>query len=303
MKPENAAATIAPVLVELLRHASVEITAGSPRAIAHLHDQFDPGSEVFVNFLPDGDYRTVVDTAVALRRAGFQAVPHIAARTITGAPALADFLSRLRGDAAVDQVLLIAGDRTKPAGPYSSTLDVLAAGLIEAHGMRTVGIVGLPEGNDAMTEDARDAAFAAKCAAARKTGLDLFIVTQFCFAAKPILAWLGRTASAGIGAPVRIGVAGPATVATLIKFGVRCGVGDSLHALRARPNTVGGLLGQMGPDDLLGDLAAGLALRPDNRVTGIHFFPFGGLAQTGEFIARTLAKLYGDIAPAGTAAG
>jgi methylenetetrahydrofolate reductase (NADPH) len=102
---------------------------------------------------------------------------------------------------------------------------------------------------------------------------------------------------------VRIGVAGPASIATLVRFGMRCGIGNSLRAVRARPNTVGRLLGKAGPEDLFADFAAGLAAAPDSRVAGIHFFPFGGVAESGEFIARTLARLYQEIAPAGSAAG
>jgi methylenetetrahydrofolate reductase (NADPH) len=104
--------------------------------------------------------------------------------------------------------------------------------------------------------------------------------------------------SKGIDTPVQIGVAGPATVATLIKFGLRCGIGNSLRAIRGRTNLVGGLLGESGPEALLHDVAAGLLTAPDDRITGVHFFPFGGIARTGDFVAATLSRLYREIAPA-----
>jgi methylenetetrahydrofolate reductase (NADPH) len=96
---------------------------------------------------------------------------------------------------------------------------------------------------------------------------------------------------------VEVGVAGPATVATLVKFGLRCGIGTSFRAIRNRTNLVGGLLGESGPEGLLRDLAAGLAAAPALGVTGIHFFPFGGVARTGDFIAVTLSRLYASIQP------
>jgi len=299
MTTETRAAAVAPLLVELLNHASLEIAAGNERAIAALHEQFDPGTEVFINFLPDGDYHVVGETAVRVRRAGFNPVPHIVARSIADRPALADFLSHLAGEAGVERVLLVAGDRPRPAGAFASTMDVLATGLLQGQSIKAVGVAGHPEGHPTIGGAAIDAALMAKRDAVAKAGLDLFIVTQFAFEAQPILDWLARTRLAGIDAPIRIGVAGPATVATLVKFGMRCGIGNSLRAVRMRTNTVGRLLGNSGPEDLLADLAAGLAAKPDDRVAGIHFFPFGGIAQTSDFVARTLSQLYRDIAPAG----
>ena len=289
-----------PELVALLSRASIEIAAGHPRTMDTLHDQFDPGTEVFVNFTPSGDYPAVAETAAQLRRAGFNPVAHIAARGLASAAALTDFLSRLSGEAGVDRVLLISGDRNPALGPFNSSMDLLRTGLFEKHGVRFVGIAGQPEGHPKVASAVLDAALQEKCAHAVAAGLAPFIVTQFCFEARPILEWLGRIRRAGIDAPVRLGVAGPATVATLIKFGERCGVGDSLKAIRARTNLAGGSLGISGPEDLLRDLATGLAAFPGHGVSGVHFFPFGGVAKTGDFIARTLARLYGDITPGGT---
>jgi methylenetetrahydrofolate reductase (NADPH) len=285
----------AAILVDLLNHASIEIAAGSARALAALHDQFDPGTEVFVNFIPGGDWRVVADTAAALRRGGFHPVPHIPARSIPDARALADFLARLTGDAAVDRVLVIAGDGAAPAGPYASSFDVIATGLLAQSGVRSVGVAGHPEGHPTIGDAALDTALLAKQDAAARAGLELFIVTQFCFEATPVLGWLARVRRAGVAAPVRVGVAGPATVATLVRFGMRCGIGNSLRAVRMRPNAVGRLLGKSGPEDLFAELGAGLAAMPGHGVGAIHFFPFGGIADTGEFVARTLARLYRDV--------
>jgi len=46
-----------------------------------------------VTFLPGDNYRHNVETAAALRRAGFNPVPHIAAREMPSREALSDFLS------------------------------------------------------------------------------------------------------------------------------------------------------------------------------------------------------------------
>ncbi len=96
-------------LISQLASASVEISSHGHQ-LPELKDQFAVGTEVTITFLPGDNYHHNVETASALRRAGFDPVPHIAAREIASHKALDDFLARLRGEADVRRVLLIAGD-------------------------------------------------------------------------------------------------------------------------------------------------------------------------------------------------
>ena len=52
----------------------------------------------------------VVAHAKAIRAAGFEPVPHLAARKFASREALAGLLAGLNGEASVKQVLMIAGD-------------------------------------------------------------------------------------------------------------------------------------------------------------------------------------------------
>lgn len=283
-------------LIGLLHEASVEVT---PRAATPaLRDLYDPGTEVFVSFLPGGDWRAVAATAAELRRQGFCPVPHVAARALAGRDDLDAFLRRLAGEAGVDRALVIAGDTERPRGAFAGALDALASGLFEAHGIRRIGLAGYPEGHPKLSDEALMTALRAKLAWAREAGVEPFVVTQFCFAATPVLDWLAATRAAGIAAPVRIGVAGPASVATLVRYALRCGIGASLRAVQTRTNMIGRLLSDAGPDDLLRELATALAAAPDPRVTGIHFFPFGGPGKTSDWIAAALTRLYAQITEA-----
>jgi methylenetetrahydrofolate reductase (NADPH) len=279
------------VLAKLLSGASIEVSPGNLRAVAALRNRFAPGTEVFINFLPDTEHRVVVETASALWAANYEPVPHIVARAMPNASVLGEFLARLAGEAKVERVLLIAGDWPKPAGPFSESLNVIESGLLQKHGIRSVGLAGHPEGHPSVEARILEAALAAKNKSAAAAGLNPFVVTQFGFEAAPIFAWLARIRALGVDAPVRIGVAGPASIATLVKYSMRCGVGNSLRVLKSRPNMVGGLLGKAGPDELLQDLANGLASGGDARVEKVHFFPFGGVGDTGDFVARTLGAL------------
>src|SRR6201986_1577514 len=107
-------------LLPLLSAASVEISSHGHQ-LGELREQFTAGLDVTITFLPGDNFRSNVETAVALRRAGFNPVPHIAAREIPSREALDDFVARLRGEADVRRVLLIAGDVVAAQGPFQSS--------------------------------------------------------------------------------------------------------------------------------------------------------------------------------------
>ncbi len=281
-------------LIELLHAASIEI-AGKPAAVDALKAAFDPGTEIFVNLPPSGNYRDCVETAVAVRRAGFRPVAHVAARGVASVAELDDYLNRLVGEAGADRVLLISGDRPQPKGPFSSVLDLLASGRVGAAGITTIGVAGHPEGHPAVPTEVLEAALVAKRDAAAAAGLSCFIVTQFCFEAAPVMSYLARLAELGVTLPVKVGVAAPASVPTLIRYALRCGVGDSLRVLRTQAKTVGRLIGESGPEDMLRDLAVGLSQEAADRVVGIHLYPFGGVKKAADWAELTLARLYQAI--------
>ena len=73
--------------------------------------------------------------------------------------------------------------------------------------------------------------------------------------------------------------AGPAKLATLLRYAVRCGVGPSIKALGSRPGTFTKLLGEQGPEHLLTELAEDTIEHPLS-FQGIHLFCFGGYLRT-----------------------
>ena len=116
-----------PALVSRLASASVEIASRSAQ-IEELRENFDPGLDVTVTFLPGDDYRDNVGIATALRRAGFNPVPHVAAREFASREALDDYLARARSEAGVLRVLLIAGDVARARGPSNRASTFARAG-------------------------------------------------------------------------------------------------------------------------------------------------------------------------------
>jgi methylenetetrahydrofolate reductase (NADPH) len=268
-------------LTGLLSSASVEVSSRGHQ-LQQLRDNFRPGTDVTITFLPGDNYRHNVETASALRRAGFNPVPHIAAREMPSLEALDDFLSRARGDADVKRILLIAGDVAAAKGPFKSSLDVCASGLIEARGFARLSIAGHPEGHPYLAAAGTFKALQAWRDWGRLKNIDVDIVTQFCFESAPILGWIAELDARGIDLPVIVGLAGPATPATLTKFALRCGVGNSMRALRAQIGRFGRLLTDTGPDDVM----RGLRAAPEAAtasIAGFHLFPFGGLRKAAEW--------------------
>src|SRR6266700_2607364 len=125
---------------------------------------------------------------------------------------------------------------------------------------------------------ALDAALAAKKSLALWAGLDLQVVTQFCFEPEPVLSWAARMK--GHGLPARIGLAGPASLPRLLRFAALCGIGNSVRALKARPQAITRLLVEAGPEVVVRELAR----RGGAPIAGVHFFCFGGLVRTARWL-------------------
>ncbi len=269
-------------LATLLPSASVEVSSRGHQ-LQELRDNFGPGTEVTVTFLPGDNYRHNVDTAAALRRAGFNPVLHLAAREMPSRDALADFLARARGEADVRRIPLIAGDVAAAKGPFRSSLDVRASGLIEAHGIASLSVAGHPEGHPYLAPAKAFEVLEAWRDWGNETKIRVDVVTQFCFESAPIVGWIGELDARGIGLPVVVGLAGPATLATLTKFALRCGIGNSMRSLRSQIGRFGRLLTDIGPDNVMQGLRSAPAAATAS-IVGFHLFPFGGLRKTGEWL-------------------
>jgi len=280
--PTPAEDELRPAIIELVDDASFEISARDPLAGEALRDVASAGSTVYIAFAPTDTHHGILAAAVRLKHAGFAPVPHIAARTLASFTQLNDYLARMAGEAGIDQALVIAGDVERPVGPFATSLDLLTTGLFEKHGIRHIAIAGYPEGHPRVSRAHLDVALLDKCRTIRERGLVPSVLTQFGFEAAPIIAWLRALRAAHPDIPVRIGLAGPASIATLAKFAVRCGVGNSLRALTRGHAAVARLLVEADPAALVATLAAadrGLG------IAGLHFFTFGGVRRTSAWIA------------------
>jgi methylenetetrahydrofolate reductase (NADPH) len=260
---------------------SLEATRPNAGEIASLAAVLPPGTQVYLTAVPGVDPRTQIEAAAGLRKAGLEPVAHIAARRIASAGQLNELLSGLRGEADMKRLLVIGGD-VDTSGPFTDALAVIQQGGLREHGFEDIGISGYPEGHPKIPLRRIEAALDQKIAAARVAGLRVAIVSQFSFSGDHILAWLRQLRACGITVPVKVGMAGPASVAGLMRYAKRCGVAASLRGLMA--GTGRGLIGHAGPDDIIAALetAGDLNASP-------HYFSFGGAVETARYACEAAA--------------
>jgi methylenetetrahydrofolate reductase (NADPH) len=276
-------------LAQLLRGYSIEVTTHSRSAVDACRDHLAPGTEVYIAFVPGETHHAVAATAARLRDAGFVPVPHVTARSLASFTQASDFLARLAGEAGVTRALVIAGDLEQPAGPYHSSLELLQTGLFQRHGIRRIGLACYPEAHRRVDADVLEQALLAKLELVRGAGLEAWLVTQFCFEAAPIVQRVRQLRALGIAAPLRVGLAGPASRRTLWKYALHCGIGNSIRALGTRVDAVANLLARRAPDPILRELAAQRRDRSLVGIEGIHMFTFGGVASAAQWANALLA--------------
>ena len=268
-------------IAALAQHASVETTWRDIGRLKACQPHLARGALAYVSFIPGQTWRETISACVAVRAAGFEPVPHIPARELASAEALDNLMAQLAARVGVRRVLLVGGDRGVPAGPFAQSLDVMRSGMLARNGIRHVAVAAHPEGHPRIAEAELRRAEDQKIAYAEQQGIELTFVTQFCFEAEPFLAWARELRTRGVNARIVAGLAGPASLATLIKYALRCGVGPSVRALGTRPGALASLIGDRGPESVVRAIARAAA---DLEPIGIHLYSFGGLARTCAWI-------------------
>jgi methylenetetrahydrofolate reductase (NADPH) len=278
--------------------ASIEVTPKAAPELPELDSLLPPGTNVYVTALPGAELDDLVAAARSVRAAGHEPVPHIPARAIAGRDVLERLLGALSTEAGVVDVLVVGGSVKDQAGEYSSSIEILESGLLERHGIIRAGVAGHPEGTPDIPPDAVRASLAAKNAFAAGSPIELRLVSQFALAAEPYVVWERAIRAEGNRLPVFAGIPGVTSPATLLKYGLACGIGPSLEILRKQ---TGGLLKlattrQWRPDDVARGIAEAAAADPDSLIRGLHVFPFGGLRRSAEWLAEMRADVHAQPA-------
>ncbi|HQY44112.1 MAG TPA: methylenetetrahydrofolate reductase [Paracoccaceae bacterium] len=262
-----------------LKGYSIEVMPRTAEKVEDFRALLPQGTRVYIAHIDGTPIEEMVATAKRLHSEGFPVMPHFPARIIKDKATLADWIARYQGEADVKQALLLGGGVSTPHGDFHCSMQLIETGLFD--GFERLHVAGHPEGNKDIDPDGSDKnvleALRWKQAFSDRTDAKMAMATQFCFEAKPVIAWVNRLNAEGIRLPVHIGVAGPAKLQTLIKFAIACGVGPSLKVLQKRAMDVTKLLLPYEPNEFVAELAAHKAANPNFGIESVHFFPLGGI--------------------------
>ncbi|HEX6721434.1 MAG TPA: methylenetetrahydrofolate reductase, partial [Burkholderiaceae bacterium] len=240
------------------------------------------GTCVYVPSLPARPLELSLPVLAAIRAQGLDPVPHVAARRVSSHAELDRFLKQAVREHGVHRVMLIGGDESEAAGPWSDSVQLLASGVLRDAGVREIGIAAYPEGHPKIAQDALRRAFERKLELAQAQNLGSYAVTQFSFAPDRIVALLAELAVRAPELPVYVGLPGPSDPLALLRYAQRCGVGATRRALSTLGSGIAHLVAHTDPSDQLA-AAAHYAAAHDNLV-GVHLYSFGGVVRTAQWL-------------------
>lgn len=213
-------------------------------------------------------------------KAGFRVVPHLAARQVADEADLRRFVGQL-GDSGITDLYVIGGDAPKPAGPYSSAVEVLETLAGIDHSLQTIGVACYPEGHPVIPDATLLEALH------HKEALADYMVSQLCFNADALVGWLRKIRAVGFQLPLHIGLAGPLQVRKLAALSLRIGARSSIRYLTKQHGFLGNVLrgGSYQPEKLLSQIDQSLA-SDDLGIERLHLYSFNQLDLTVEWQRR-----------------
>jgi methylenetetrahydrofolate reductase (NADPH) len=267
-----------PAIRALVRTAKIEIipVKGFEAKLAEV----PAGATVSITCSPTFGLERTLTAAEIAAAAGYDVVPHLAARQVTDEVELKEIVRRL-DVAGVPNLYVIAGDAPEPAGLFADSGELLdALGQID-HSLSSIGVACYPEGHPAIPDALLTDALLAKQPAAD------YMVSQLCFDVDALLGWTRSVRAAGVTLPLHLGLAAPMQLHKLAELSLRIGVGSSLRYLRKQNGLISGLLTGTAyrPEQLLVDLGDQLA-SPDLDIRRLHLFSFNQVAATAAWQQR-----------------
>lgn len=267
------------VIQQFVNGYSIEVT---PRGLAKklsLNRVLPKGTQVYVTFLPTAPFSESIEAAISLLSQGFKPVVHVAVRNVRSQKELENGLHSLNKNGIRDILLLAGGASGKPF--FKDSLAILESKLLENFEWDSIGFAGHPEGHPTVSDDELWRALEIKRTYAEQHPRNYYLMTQFCFTASPIIAWCEALQKHNNVFPLKIGIPGIASTASLIKHARNCGVGASIAFLLNSGSKWRNLLtGMSEPSQLVHDLAMAYADGKLASNTTLHAFPLGGFDST-----------------------
>lgn len=234
--------------------------------------------DIFVAFIPGDTYLNIVEASKSLLDLGYNPIPHIPARTIISEDQLEDFLAKL-DSIEVKELLVIGGSPKKQEGPFSKTMDLFNTGLIGKYNFK-INIAGHPEGNPDDAES--DKNLMEKSKWLFENDFNFSIITQWTLDIDKTNSWIIKIKNElkknnmGDNIYIKIGIAGPAKLTTLINYAKICGVSATALIVRNKKFGLTKLV-KHNPSEIISGL---------ENYDQLHFFPFGGIKELNSWIEK-----------------
>jgi len=236
------------------------------------------GATVTVTASPSHGFARTLQVSERLVAAGYDVVPHFAARMIGGGAELADAVARLRA-VGVSEAFVVGGDAWPPAGDFHDAGQLLAALAALPDRFPRLGVGGYPEGHPVIPDRRLRSALLEKQEYAD------YVATQICFDAAALRAWIEEMRGLGLHLPVVAGLPGVVDRRRLAEVSLQTGVGASVRYLMKHRGQVARLLRRRcyDPTPLAGAVAA-LADRRELDIEGVHLFTFNQVEATRDWV-------------------
>jgi methylenetetrahydrofolate reductase (NADPH) len=239
---------------------------------------------VTVTASPRRGLEATVELTERLTAAGYATVPHISARLVRDRAHLTELIDRLHAG-GVRELFVLAGDAAEPAGEFPGAVELLEAMGPRRADFHAIGITGYPESHHLISDEETIRAMFAKAPMAT------YIVSQLCFDAATITAWIAEVRRRGTDLPIWIGVPGCVPHAKLLRVSMKIGLGESTRFLSHNRGLISRVLTrQFKPDRLVRELTP-CATDLGARVAGFHLYTFNEVARTERWRLRLLERL------------
>ena len=226
-----------------------------------------------------------LDLAEKLVGHGYHAVPHLAARMISGRAELEEIVARLL-EIGIDNVFVPAGDADPPAGDYAGSVDLLRDLTDMGRPFANVGVTGYPESHPTIVDDVTVQAMWDK----REHATNL--VSNLCFDPATVSSWVKRVRSRGAVMPLLIGMPGPVERTKLLSMATKIGVSESARFLAKNKSVFARIAapGGYSPERFIERISP-TTREASSHVEGLHLFTFNQVAETHAWREGLIAEL------------
>ena len=228
--------------------------------------------EIYITMIPGTSFTDTILAAQKIQELGKKAVPHLTARSFPGVEELRTYLSGLQAS-GIERILLIGGGVPRPAGVFSSVMDMLQTELFAQYGINSFDFAGHPEGNP--DDPDSDYHLLEKLKWTEKRKIPTRIVTQWSLDTEKTNNWIKSLRKNGVQNPINLGIPGPSTLKTLMRFAKACGVKASTEVLRKQGLNISKLMFVNKPDKIVSELRG---------YDQLHLYPFGGIAKSSDWL-------------------